>query len=481
MSDLTLQIAASGIEADEAELDTAAQNLSNVSTPGYAKEVVNLANASASTATGVGEGVTIQSVSENSSSLYDQLNLVSQAQLGSANETASIQSLAQNAFPEPSTTGLSSQLSQLWTDLSTLATEPSSSAAQETVVQDANQLTQSFNGAYSQLSDVAQQLSNDLEGQASTNAGYVGQANQLINQIATLNGDILAGQNGGTNMNSLVDARREAVDQLGTLLGVRTTTEPDGTMTVMSGGIQLVSSTNAVDLQATGSASAGDLAVETTSGDVLPAAGQIGAVLTGVNTTIPTYQSQLSSVADSLAQNLNSLQSNGVSSSGIPGETSAAGAPPYAGAWLPSIFVNEASSTTYTPGATSAQSISVNPSLVTDPSLIATASGSSTAGSTTIDPTTAQAMAAVGQASGGPDDLYESLVGLVGSQTSAANNDQSSAQALSDSTTAQLSGVEGVDVNEETVGMLTAQQAYQAVAAVINSTTTALQALLQAV
>jgi len=480
MSDLTLQIAASGIEADEAELDTAAQNLSNVSTPGYAQEIVNLANNTPSATTGVGQGVTITSVSEGSSSLYDQLNLVSQGQLGAANESASIQSLAQNAFPEPSTTGLSSQLSQLWTDLSTLATQPSSTAAQGAVVQDASQVAQTLNGSYSQLSDVAQQLSNDFEGEGTTNGGYVGQANQLINQIASLNGSILAGQNGGSNVNSLVDQRREAVDQLGTLLGVRTTTEANGTMTVTSGGIQLVSSTNAVDLQATGSATSGDLSIETTAGDILPAGGQIGAILTGVNTTIPTYQSQLSTVADSLATSLNTLQANGVSASGVPGATSASGAPPYAGAFLPSIFVNNSSATTYTTGAGSAASIAVNPSLLADPSLIATASGSSTAGTATIDPTTAQAMAAVGQSSSGPDDLYQSLVSLVGAQTSAANNDQSSAQALSDSTTAQLSGVEGVDTNQATVSMLSAQQDYQAVAAVINSATTALNALLEA-
>ena len=480
MSDLTLQIAASGIEADEAELDTAAQNLSNVSTPGYAQEIVNLANNTPSATTGVGQGVTIKSVSEGSSALYDQLNLVSQGQLGAANETASIQSLAQNAFPEPSTTGLSSQLSQFWTDLSTLATQPSSTAAQESVVQDASQVAQTLNNSYSQLSDVAQQLSNDLEGQGTNNGGYLGQANQLINQIASLNGNILAGQNGGSNVNSLVDQRREAVDQLGTLLGVRTTTEPDGTMTVTSGGIQLVSSTHAVDLQATGTPSSGDLSVETTTGDILPAGGQIGAILTGVNTTIPTYQSQLSSVADSLATSLNTLQANGVSASGVPGATSAAGGPPYSGALLPSMFVNNASTTTYTTGAGSAQSIAVNPSLLADPSLIATASGLSTAGTATNDPTTAQAMAALGHLSGGPDDLYQSLVSLVGAQTSAANNDQSSAQALSDSTTAQLSGVEGVDTNQATVSMLSAQQDYQAVAEVINSAKTALNALLEA-
>lgn len=481
MSDLSLNIAASGIEADQAELDTAANNLSNVNTPGYAEEIVNLQNITPSTTTGVGEGVSVQSVTEAGSALYDQLNLVSQGQLGSANEAASVQNLTQNAFPEPSTTGLQSQLSQLWTDCSTLATQPTSTAAQETVVQDASNVAQTLNGSYTQLSDVAQQLSNDLQGQGAANSGYLGQANQLINQIAKLNGDIVAGHNGGSDVNSLVDQRRQAVDQLGTLLGVRTTTEPDGTLTVMSGGIQLVSSTNAVDLQASGSAAAGDLGVETKSGNVLPAGGQIGALLTGVNTTIPTYQAQLSSVADSLAQSLNTLQSNGVSANGIPGSTSSAGAPPYAGSWLPSIFVNNASTTTYTPGAGSAQSIAVNPTLYANPSLIATASGSSLAGATTLDPTTAQAMAAVGQASGGPDDLYQALVGLVGSQTSEANNNQTSAQALSDSTTAQLSSVEGVDTNQETVSMLSAQQAYQATAAVINSATTALEALLAAV
>ena len=42
MSDFGLSIAASGLMADSAELDTASNNLSNINTPGYAKEVVNL-------------------------------------------------------------------------------------------------------------------------------------------------------------------------------------------------------------------------------------------------------------------------------------------------------------------------------------------------------------------------------------------------------------------------------------------------------
>jgi flagellar basal body rod protein FlgG len=42
MTDMGLSIAASGLAADTAELDTASNNLSNINTPGYAAEHVNL-------------------------------------------------------------------------------------------------------------------------------------------------------------------------------------------------------------------------------------------------------------------------------------------------------------------------------------------------------------------------------------------------------------------------------------------------------
>ena len=58
MSDFGLSIAASGLNADTAELDTASNNLSNINTPGYAQEVVNLAPEAAAGPLEAGRGVT---------------------------------------------------------------------------------------------------------------------------------------------------------------------------------------------------------------------------------------------------------------------------------------------------------------------------------------------------------------------------------------------------------------------------------------
>jgi flagellar hook-associated protein 1 FlgK len=242
-----------------------------------------------------------------------------------------------------------------------------------------------------------------------------------------------------------------------------------------------VSGSVATDVETTGSIGTGNLALVTANGNVVPAGGTIGAVLTGVNVTIPTYQSALDSIADSVATGLNSLQSGGVSAGGVPGATSAAAAPPYAGTLLPSIFVNGGSTTTYTTGAGSAATISINPTLAANPSLIATAAGTSPAGAATIDPTTAQAMAKIGSSPTGPDALYQSLVALVGTQTARAQDNQTSTQTLANSTAAQQSSVEGVNTNEETVNMLAAQQNYQALASVISSATSAIESLLNAV
>ncbi len=469
MSNLGLDIAASGIAADTTALDTAAQNLANISTAGYARETVNDAPVEAAVPGGSGQGVLVTAVTQTTSSLYDQLNLAATAGLGFANESAIVSQAVQNAVPEATSSGFQNTLNQFWSDLSSFASEPQSAAAASTVIQDAQNVANGINEMAAQFSATAQQLQSDLEGPASstTSGGLLAQANQLIKTIAQLNAGIAAGNGGGLDVNALVDSRRAALTKLAGLLNIRTAIQPTGEVTVWSGGIELVQQTNATTLHASGSAANADLAITTTGGLNVPVGGQIGALLQGVDVTIPSYQSQLDNLANSLASTLNPLQAAGVSSGGTPGSAN------------PAIFVDQGSTSTFVAGAGSAATIAVAPALVANPSLISTASPGTIGAS--IDAGTVQQMAAVGAQANGPDNVYQQLVASVGNDGASANAAQATAQQLSNATTAELSSVEGVNTNEETVHVLQAQQNFQASAQVINAINASFQSLLQAV
>jgi flagellar hook-associated protein 1 FlgK len=479
VSDVGLNAAVSGILADQAELDTTAENLSNAQTQGYAAERVSLDALSPASPNGVGQGVLIGAVTQKTSPLYEQLNLIAQGALGAANETAAVATAAQQAFPEPSSSGLQSQLSQLWTDLSALASSPANGAASTSVIEDLSGVATTLNSMYSTLTTTANQLGLELTG-SGAGSGLLGQANRLISEVAQLNVGIVAGNSGGLDTNALQDKQRNALAELAGLIGIRTTTESSGAVDVYAASISLVQGSTATSLALNGSVAASNLSLETANGVSVSAGGQIGALLNGITTTIPSYLGQLSDIADSLASSFNTLQAGGVSTNGTPGPASPA-ASGWLGPTLPSVFVNNGSPSTYTPGATAAATIALNPSLLAAPSLLATAGGNATAGISTIDPATIQQMAALGQQAGGPNDLYQSLIGTVGTKAQAAQSDQTNAKSVASSTAADLANAEGVNSDQETINMLSAQRDYQAMAQVINAMNQSLQALLQAV
>ena len=482
MSDFGLSIAASGLNADSAELDTASNNLSNINTPGYAQEVVNLSPEAAAGPDQAGRGVTVASVSELTDAVYESANVAAEGVNGAASTANQVLTSIQAVFPEPSTNGLSAQLSQFWSDLSTLAANPNQAGAQQTVAADADGLAQALNGTSAQLSQLADSLQSEV-GTGSADGGTLSQANNLLSQVAQLNQGIVAGDAGGQNVNALSDERRSAVDQLAGLLGISTSTASDGTLTIDSGGVQLVSGTVAQTLVSTGSAATTNLGIATSTGVALAPGGSIGADLTAVNSTLPGYQSQLSAVANALAGDLNTLQANGMDANGNPGAAIAGG---YTGTVLPNIFVDQGSASTYTPSPLSAATIAVSPAYLAAPSLIATAAapgpGNSNAiGSPTLDSTNAQAMAALAGSASGPDPLYRSLIGTLGTEAANAAGTATAASNLATTAAGNLASISGVNQNQQEVDVLSAQNAFQAASQAINAINLSFQSLLQAV
>jgi flagellar hook-associated protein 1 len=482
VSDFGLSIAASGLMADSAELDTASNNLSNINTPGYAQEVVNLSPEAAAGPLQAGRGVTVASVSSLTDAVYEAANVAAEGVRGAASTTNQVMTSIEAIFPEPSSDGLSAQLSTFWTDLSTLAANPNQAGAQETVAADASGLAGALNTTSSQLSQLAASLQTEV-GTGSGDSGTLAQVNGLLSQVAQLNQGIVAGDAAGQNVNALGDERRSAVDQLAGFLGITTSTAPDGALTINSGGVQLVSGNVAQTLESTGSAATGNLGVATSSGVALQPGGSIGADLTAVNTTLPGYQSQLSAVANALATSINTAQAGGMAANGDPGSAIAGG---FTGTVLPNIFVDQGSTSTYTAGSMSAASIAVSSAYLADPSLIATAAApgpgnSNVIGTATLDSANAQAMAALAGSSTGPDASYQSLIGTLGTEAANAAGTSTAASNLATTAAGNLASISGVNQNQQEVDILSAQNAFQAASQAINAINQSFQSLLQAV
>lgn len=485
MSDMGLSIAASGLAADLAKINTASNNLANATTPGYAVEKVNLSAEAAAGPLGVGQGVIISSVSQLTDPVYAAANVAAQGVLGGAAQTNQIMGSIESIFPEPSTTGIASQLTTLWSDLSTLATNANQIGSQQAVVGAAQALAQTISGSFSQLSQLSSSLQSQL-GSGANDGGVLAQANTLLGQVAQLNVGIVAGTTGGQDVNALIDKRTAAVDQLASLLGVTASAGAHGSLSVHLNGVELVGGNIAQTLTFTGSAASANLSIVTGNGVTVNARGLIGANVAAVNFVIPSYEKQLNSVADSLATGINALQANGMNAKGDPG-SAIAGA--WAGTVLPNIFVSGGSSGTYTTssgGFNSAATIAVSPALLANPSLIATASApgpgnSNVIGTPTFDGTNAQAMAALASSATGSDVNYRKMIGVLGTEATNALATSSAASKMATTAANNLSSISGVNQNAQEMDILAAQNAFQAMAKVVSAITVTFQSLLAAV
>ena len=118
-------------------LDTVGQNVANANTPGYVEEEVELGavgtvqhlgfDQSASTYPATASTSTASSGSSNTYLQSAELYRARQTRACSRAQQSGLQSVQGN-FPEPSSNGISGELTQFWQDWSTLANDPSDAA-----------------------------------------------------------------------------------------------------------------------------------------------------------------------------------------------------------------------------------------------------------------------------------------------------------------------------------------------------------------
>ena len=235
MADI-LSIAQSGLHAAQAGINTTGQNIANVSTPGYSRQVVEQQPSPSVQygLTSVGQGTNVTGINRiYSEFLAVQANTARTTSSNLATQSAEMQPI--NNLLTDSSSGLSTAVLDFFNKLQDLSSKPSDTSTRQTVISASQNLVARFNDAQKQLTNVNSGLNIQIK-------DSVTKINEAASQIASLNQQIAVSQTsrGGSNVNGLLDQRDQVVANLSKLIKL-TVNEQDGNYNVMIGnGVPLV-------------------------------------------------------------------------------------------------------------------------------------------------------------------------------------------------------------------------------------------------
>ena len=221
----------SGLLASQRALTTTGHNISNVNTPGYSRQQVELAPRQPQPTAGgyVGKGVLVEDVRR----VYDGY-LTTQVRLGTSNvgQNKVLHELAaqiDNLLADPYT-GLGPAVQDFFDAVQGVADDPASMPARQVLLTDAGTLVQRFHTLEDRLSDLGQGNSRRLR-------DTVAEINSLAGSIADLNEDIrlAMGSSNGLRPNDLLDRRDELLRELGEQVGIDVLEQDDGSVNVFVG------------------------------------------------------------------------------------------------------------------------------------------------------------------------------------------------------------------------------------------------------
>lgn len=309
-------IGVTGLNAAQVALATTGNNITNVYTPGYNREVTLLAE----NRTGSGVGV---------SGVQRQFNQFIATQLNqaiSSNSALSAYEVQINQIDNllaDRDAGLAPLFQNFFSAMQKLVATPSDPAARQGVLGTADTLTAQFRAFDSYLNDMQSGVNGQLENQ-------VVQVNNIAEQIAKLNREIgLAKAKTGTEPNSLLNQRDQLVTELSGYVSVKVVQQDGGGYNIGIGnGLSLVAGSASFRLETMPSAADPTrtvIAYRDTNGALLElreenfTGGQIGGLMTFRRETLDRAQNQLGQMAVAMAVGFNAQHRLGVDLNGDQG------------------------------------------------------------------------------------------------------------------------------------------------------------------
>ncbi len=256
--------AISALQTNSAALGVVANNVSNLNTPGYARRIINQQTLSAG---GQLMGVDIASIQRVANQFLAQEQLSATGSASQYDTMAGLFSQLNGLLGSPGDNqSLATGMTNLAAAFATASQAPTSSASRTGVMNALSNLASTFSNVSSTISALRSQI--DQQAVNSINS-----TNTLIKQIYDLNTQIKTANAGGDQASGLLDQRDVALGNLAQVMGIKTSTNADGSVNVSTDdGVNLVSNTYA-QLSYSGSAQNGAYSSITVQ-DTNPSSGQ---------------------------------------------------------------------------------------------------------------------------------------------------------------------------------------------------------------
>ncbi|MBP3603882.1 MAG: flagellar hook-associated protein FlgK [Lachnospiraceae bacterium] len=218
-----LNIAASGLRASNAALNTTANNIANAQTDGYSRQQVTQQAANAirtfTTYGCAGAGVDTIAIERVRDSFYDVKYWDNNCKYGEYEVKSYYAGTIEDYFEDDGVTGFTSVFNDMSNALQSLVSNASLDTSKAEFISKAKALTDYFNNMYGNL----QELQEDVNLEIKQN---VDQINSIAEKIATLNKQVNVIELSGAAANELRDQREKLVDELSEIVDVQITELP---------------------------------------------------------------------------------------------------------------------------------------------------------------------------------------------------------------------------------------------------------------
>lgn len=223
-------------------LSTLGHNVANAGTEGYTRQRVNIIASRPIEAVGVmrsnapgqiGTGVEYDSVERIRDSFLDMQYRRENQAMGAWDIQNSTLISIENIINEPSESGLRTVMDNFWNSWEVLNRDPQLLSARVEVIGTAVNFVDTLKYIDTSLNTLSSDLDNSI-------TQKVAEANDIISNIAQLNGVIRKVEALGDNANDYRDSRDLLIDQLSTIVDVEVTESADGILTITSAGVEVV-------------------------------------------------------------------------------------------------------------------------------------------------------------------------------------------------------------------------------------------------